>query len=75
MIKLLGWVMLGIIVIVAGFLYRYESLDPCEWLTQDLTAHAGLKPVTGLGNTAGLIMEPTECIKRWANLRVEDAKQ
>ena len=57
MIKILGWVMLGVIVVVAGFLYRYESLDPCEWLTQDLTAHAGLQPVTGLGEAAGLVME------------------
>ncbi|TNE40263.1 MAG: hypothetical protein EP348_02400 [Alphaproteobacteria bacterium] len=75
MIKFLGWVMLGVIVIVAGFLYRYESLDPCEWLTQDMAAHAGLKPITGLGGTAGLIMEPTECFSRWANLRVEDAQK
>lgn len=75
MIKFLGWVMLGIIVIVAGFLYRYESLDPCEWLTQDLTAHAGLQPVSGLGEAAGLVMEPMECIQRWANLRIEDAEK
>lgn len=67
--------MLGIIVIVAGFLYRYESLDPCEWLTQDLTAYAGLNPVSGLGETAGLIMEPTECIREWANLRIEAAEK
>ena len=75
MIKTLGWVMVGVIVIVAGFLYRYESLDPCEWLTQDLTAHTGLKPIAGLGDAAGLVMEPTECVKRWANLRVEDAQK
>ena len=75
MIKILGWVMLGVIVVVAGFLYLYESLDPCEWLTQDLTAHAGLQPVTGLGEAAGLVMETTECIQRWANLRIEDAEK
>jgi hypothetical protein len=75
MIKLLGWIMLGVIVVVAGFLYQYESLDPCEWLTQDLVAYSGLKPVSGLGDTAGLILEPTECIKRWANLKIESAEQ
>jgi hypothetical protein len=67
--------MLGIIVIVAGFLYRYESLDPCEWLTQDLTAYAGLNPVSGLGETAGLVMEPMECVREWANLRIETAEK
>ena len=75
MIKFLGWTMLAIVVVVAGFLIRYESLDPCEWLTQDLTAYAGLQPVTGLGETAGLVMEPSECIQRWADLRIKNAEK
>ncbi|PHQ70839.1 MAG: hypothetical protein COB93_04535 [Sneathiella sp.] len=74
MIKFLGWTMLGIIVVVAGFLYQYESLDPCEWLTQDYAATAGLQPISGLGEAAGLVLEPTECLTRWANLRIENAE-
>jgi len=75
MIKFLGWTMLGVIVIVAGFLYRYESLDPCEWLTQDLAVSAGLQPVRGLGDAAGFVMEPMECVERWAKLRIESAER
>ncbi len=75
MIKALGWVAVGVVVIVAGFLYRYESLDPCEWMTQELTDYAGVSGIQGLGGTAGVVMSTGECLQNWMDLRVKGAEE
>ncbi len=75
MIKLIGWIAILLLIIAGGFYYHYQSFDPCEWMTQELTAKSGLNPVTGLGNTAGLVMDSGECFSRWIDFRIDQAEQ
>ena len=75
MIKTMGWTAIAVVVIVAGFLYRYESLDPCEWMTQEPAEYAGVPGVQGLGGTAGVVMTTGECLQNWMDLRVKGAEQ
>lgn len=74
MIKSMSWIAIAVIVVVAGFLYRYESLDPCEWMTQELTNY-GASGISGLGATAGVVMGTGECLQNWMDLRVQDAEK
>ncbi len=75
MIKTMSWITVAVIVIIVGFLYRYESLDPCEWMTQELVAYTGVTGVTGLGGTAGVVMGTGECLQNWMDLRVKGAEK
>ncbi len=75
MIKTMGWAAVGVVVVTAGFLYRYDSLDPCEWMTQELGEYAGVSGVKGLGGTAGSLMGTGECLQNWMDLRVKDAEK
>ncbi|MBL4739580.1 MAG: hypothetical protein JKY12_01210 [Sneathiella sp.] len=75
MLKTVGWTTFAVVVVVTGFLYRYESLDPCEWMTQELVEYAGVPAVKGLGGTAGAIMGTGECLQNWMDLRVKGAEK
>jgi len=75
MIKAVGWTIFGIVVIIGGFLYQYKSLDPCEWMTQELAELAGVTGVSGLGRTAGVVMSQGECLQNWMDLRVKGAEK
>lgn len=74
MFKTAGWVVAAVALVVVGFQYRYESLDPCEWLTQEIVMSAGLPGVSGLGKTAGVVMSTGECLQNWMDLRVQEAE-
>lgn len=74
MIKTAGWIAGAIIIVVVGFQYRYESLDPCEWMTQEMAGIAGVSGITGLGNTAGVVLNKGECLQNWMDLRVKGAE-
>ncbi|MFT6558113.1 MULTISPECIES: hypothetical protein [Sneathiella] len=74
MIKTIGWSAIAVVVVVAGFLYRYQSLDPCEWMTQELSEYAGISGISGLGSTAGAVMNTGECLQNWMDLRVKGAE-
>ena len=74
MFKTLSWVVFAIIVVVAGFQYQYESLDPCEWMTQEIALTAGIPGVSGFGSTAGAILSKGECLQNWMDLRVKGAE-
>ncbi len=75
MIKTMGWTSAAVVVVVAGFLYQYESLDPCEWMTQELATYSGLTGIKGLGGTAGAVMGTGECLQNWMDLRVKGAEK
>jgi len=74
MFKTVGWVVLAIIIVIVGFQYQYESLDPCEWMTQEIAMSAGIPGVSGLGSTAGAMMGKGECLQNWMDLRVKGAE-
>ncbi len=74
MIKAIGWSALGVTILVGGFYFEYKSLDPCEWMTQELTRSAGLSSVSGLGTTAAHLMGKQECFQNWMDLRVKGAE-
>lgn len=75
MLKTLGWTAFAVVVVVAGFLYQYESLDPCEWMAQELVEYAGVPSVKGLGGTAAAVMNTGECLQNWMDLRVKGAEK
>jgi hypothetical protein len=70
MIKAIGWTALGVTFVVGGFYYQYKSLDPCEWMTQEMAQYAGMS-VNGLGGTAGVVMGKQKCFENWMDLRVK----
>ncbi|WP_169567752.1 hypothetical protein [Sneathiella limimaris] len=72
MVKTAGWFLAAIVIVVGGFQYRYNSLDPCEWLTQDLTQFASLPGISGLGGAAGTVMSTGQCLQNWMDLRVKE---
>ena len=74
MIKTAGYVTAAIVIVLVGFQYRYESLDPCEWLTQEMVMSTGLPSVSGLGKTADAVMSKGECLQNWMDLRVQEAE-
>lgn len=74
MLKTSGWIAAAVIIVIVGFLYRYESLDPCEWMTQEMAQYAGLPGVNGLGGTAGAVMSTGQCLQNWMDLRVKGAE-
>jgi len=59
---------------VGGFYFEYESLDPCEWMTQEMTRFASIGGVSGLGDAAGHMMGKGECLTNWMDLRVKEAE-
>ncbi len=70
-------VVLGLAAVIATFV-RYESLDPCEWLEQDMTRALGMPPIVAQARIrAGFllrgIIEPTsrECLNDWWRLKAE----
>jgi len=70
-------VVLGVAAVIATFA-RYESIDPCEWLEQDMTRALGMPSVvTQARIRAGFmlrgIVEPTsrECLEDWWRLKAE----
>ncbi len=74
MFKTAGWIVAAIALVVVGFQYRYESLDPCEWLTQEMAMSTGLPGIQGLGAAADTVMSKGECLQNWMDLRVKDAE-
>ena len=76
--KYLGIVaVLGVVAVIAT-LARYESVDPCEWLEQDMTRALGMPRVVAQARIhAGFmfrgIVEPTsgECLEDWWRLKAE----
>ena len=76
--KYLGiMVVLGVAAVIATFA-RYESIDPCEWLEQDMTRALGMPSVVAQARIrAGFmlrgIVEPTsrECLEDWWRLKAE----
>ncbi|GLQ05653.1 hypothetical protein [Sneathiella chinensis] len=75
MIKALGWTTVAVTVVVAGFFFRYDSLDPCEWMTQELAQYTGVPGVSGLGSTANMMMDTGQCLQNWMDLRVKGAEK
>ena len=70
-------VVLAVAAVIATFA-RYESIDPCEWLEQDMTRALGMPRVVAQARIrAGFmfrgIVEPTsgECLKEWWRLKSE----
>ncbi len=70
-------VVLGLAAVIATFA-RYESLDPCEWLEQDMIRALGMPPIVAQARIrAGFlirgIVEPTsrECLDDWWQLKAE----
>jgi hypothetical protein len=70
-------VVLGLAAVIAT-LVRYESLDPCEWLEQDMTRALGMPAIVAQARIrAGFlfrgIVEPTsrECLDDWWRLKAE----
>ena len=74
MFKTAGYIIAAIALVVVGFLYRYETLDPCEWLTQEMAMSTGLPSVSGLGGAADVVLSKGECLQNWMDLRVKDAE-
>jgi len=74
MVKTVGWVAFAVVAVVAGFQYQYNSLDPCEWMTQEMAQYAGVPAVSGLGETAGVVLNKGECLQNWMDLRVKGAE-
>jgi len=74
MIKAIGWCSLLGVIMVGGFYFEYRSLDPCEWMTQEMTRFDNVGGVTGLGSAAGHIMAKGECLTNWMDLRVKEAE-
>ena len=70
-------VVLGLAAVIATFV-RYESLDPCEWLEQDMTRALGMPPIVAQARIRAEflfrgIVEPTsrECLDDWWRLKAE----
>ncbi len=70
-------VVLAVAAVIATFA-RYESIDPCEWLEQDMTRALGMPRVVAQARIrAGFmlrgIVEPTsrECLEDWWRLKAE----
>ena len=70
-------VVLGVAAVIATFA-RYESIDPCEWLEQDMTRALDMPRVVAQARIrAGFmlrgIVEPTsrECLEDWWRLKAE----
>ena len=70
-------VVLGLAGVIATFA-RYESLDPCEWLEQDMARALGMPLIVAQARIhAGFlfrgIVEPTsvECLEDWWQLKAE----
>jgi hypothetical protein len=70
-------VVLGVAAVIATFA-RYESIDPCEWLEQDMTRALGMPRIVAQARIrAGFmfrgIVEPTsgECLEDWWRLKAE----
>ena len=70
-----------LLVVLAGAgatYYRYRSLDPCDWMLQDLTAHFGLpSAVIEAKIRAEFLLQgivepsPRDCLFEWWRLRRE----
>jgi hypothetical protein len=70
-------VVLGLAAVIATFA-RYESLDPCEWLEQDMTRALGMPKIVAQAQIRATflfrgIVEPTsrECLDDWWQLKAE----
>ena len=82
--------MVRFLVIVAGLVAaaaiatyaRYQSLDPCDWMEQDLAAQTELPDVAvGLQISAAFLLEgitdpgPGDCLVKWWDWRREGLPQ
>ncbi len=70
-------VVLGLAAVIATFA-RYESLDPCEGLEQDMTRALGMPPIVAQARIRASflfrgIVEPTsrECLDDWWRLKAD----
>jgi hypothetical protein len=63
-IKSIGWLAVLALLIASVFLLYYKSLDPCEWMTQEMSRNAGL-PMEGLGRLVAPAMSTGECAQNW----------
>ena len=63
-IKSIGWLAVIAVLIASGFLLYYKSLDPCEWMTQEMSRNAGL-PMEGLGRLVAPALSTGSCARNW----------
>ncbi len=70
-------VVLGVAAVIATFA-RYESLDPCDWLEQDMTRALGMPRVVAQARIRagfmlrGIVEPPSrECLEDWWRLKAE----
>ena len=68
---------LGLAAVIATFA-RYESLDPCAWLEQDMTRALGMPPIVAQTRIRASflfrgIVEPTsgQCLDDWWRLKAD----
>ncbi len=76
--KYLGIVVVLAVAAVIATFARYESIDPCEWLEQDMTRALGMPRIVAQARIrAGFmfrgIVEPTsgECLEDWWRLKAK----
>ena len=71
--------LIGLAVAATAATYvRYESLDPCDWMEQDLARQSGLPPIVVRARIQAEfllegITEPTatDCLSGWWEIRAE----
>ena len=68
-------VVLIVAIAVVGFLLRYGSLDPCDWLRHDVAAKSGLPRIMVealmKAQLEGSQMSGGQCFEGWVRLHTE----